>query len=97
MKEAHYWKKILGYTMSESMKMAWRNAKSVVRRNEEAKVKNEGMQREQKIQKDVICRTWLIRLLIIIDQTDIKQIKPCKKNCHLPNSISLLPITCKLC
>lgn len=41
MKEAHYWKKVLGYTMSESMKMAWRNAKSVVKRNEEAKAENE--------------------------------------------------------
>lgn len=41
MKEAHYWKKVLGYTMSESMKMACRNAKSVVKRNEEAKAENE--------------------------------------------------------
>lgn len=41
MKEAHYWKKVLGYTMSDAMKMAWRNAKSVVKRNEEARIKNE--------------------------------------------------------
>ena len=41
MKEANYWKKVLGYTLSESLKMAWRNAKTKVRLNEEAKTKNE--------------------------------------------------------
>ena len=41
MKEAHYWRSVLGYTMSEALSMAWRNAKTKVRLNEEAKVKNE--------------------------------------------------------
>lgn len=41
MKEAHYWRSVLGYTMSEAMKMAWKNAKTKVRLNEEAKVRNE--------------------------------------------------------
>lgn len=41
MKEAHYWKKVLGYTMSESMKMAWRNAKRAVAIQVEARIKNE--------------------------------------------------------
>lgn len=41
MKEANYWKKVLGYTISESLKMAWRNEKTKVRLNNEARIKNE--------------------------------------------------------
>lgn len=45
MKEAHYLRSVLGGTMSEALKMAWKNAKSVVRRNEEARVANEERER----------------------------------------------------
>lgn len=41
MKEANYWKRVLGYTMSESLKMAWRNAKKKIAIQEESKKKNE--------------------------------------------------------
>lgn len=41
MKEAHYWKKVLGYTMSEALKMSWRNAKKAVSIQVEARAKNE--------------------------------------------------------
>lgn len=41
MKEAQYWKKVLGYTMSEALKMSWKNAKRAVAIQVEAKIKNE--------------------------------------------------------
>lgn len=41
MKEAHYLRNVLNYTMSEALSMAWRNAKTKVRLNEEAKARNE--------------------------------------------------------
>lgn len=40
-KEAHYWKKVLGYTMSEALKMTWRNTKKANTIQIEAKTKNE--------------------------------------------------------
>ena len=33
MKEAHYWRKVLGYTMGKALSMAWSNAKSVAAAN----------------------------------------------------------------
>lgn len=41
MKEAHYWRRVLGYTMSRCLKMAWNNAKTQIRLKEERIAKNE--------------------------------------------------------
>lgn len=41
MKEAHYWRRVLGLTMSEALKMSWRNAKTKVRKETEARAKSE--------------------------------------------------------
>lgn len=45
MKEAHYWRSVLGYTMGEALSMAWRNAKTAIARKEKAKREYEADQK----------------------------------------------------
>lgn len=56
MKEAHYWRAVLGYTMSEALAMAWRNAKSAITREKEAMRKYEADQamREERAKKTIV-------------------------------------------